>query len=88
MRSAQGTCLLKIFSFTDGFLMEERLRKFRARVNKIAENGHVLSVYSVNKVERKEICANNYQLHVFMERAGNSLREVVAQRLKNKQNFS
>jgi hypothetical protein len=53
MRSAQGACLLKVFSFTDAFLMEERLRKFKARVNKIAENGHVLSAYSVSKMERK-----------------------------------
>jgi hypothetical protein len=88
MRSAQGFCILKVFSFTDGFLMEERLRKFKARVSKIAENSHVLTMYSVNKMERKELCANNYQLHVFLERHTNTLREIIAQRLRNKQNFT
>jgi hypothetical protein len=88
MRSAQGFCILKVFSFTDGFLMEERLRKFKARVSKIAENGHVLTMYSVNKMERKELCANNYQLHVFLERPATTLRDMIAQRLRNKQNFT
>lgn len=68
--------------------MEERLRKFKTRVTKIAENAHVLTMYSVNKLERKELCANNYQLHVFLERPGTTLREVITQRLRDKQNFT
>jgi hypothetical protein len=50
MKSNSSYCLLKIYSFTDNFLMEERLRKFKTRVTKIGENLHVLNVYSVNKL--------------------------------------
>jgi hypothetical protein len=50
MKSNSSYCLLKIYSFTDNFLMEERLRKFKTRVSKIGENLHVLNVYSVNKL--------------------------------------
>jgi hypothetical protein len=50
MKSNSSYCLLKIYSFTDNFLMEERLRKFKTRVSKIGENPHVLNVYSVNKL--------------------------------------
>jgi hypothetical protein len=45
--------MLKVFSFTDAFLMEDRLRKFKGRVAKIAQNPHVLDMYSLNKLERK-----------------------------------
>ena len=30
--------------------MEERLRKFKTRVHRLADNAHVLNIYSVNKV--------------------------------------
>ncbi len=53
MRSEQDYCILKILSFTDSFLMEERLRRFKARAGKIGSNAHVLEVYSVSRVERK-----------------------------------
>lgn len=50
MRSSETYCLLKVFSFTDHFLMEERLRKFKNRVSKLARNPHVLDLYSLSKI--------------------------------------
>lgn len=53
MQKDQQYCLLKIFSYSDHFLMEDRFRKLKSRSNKSAKNGSVLTVYEVTKRERK-----------------------------------
>jgi hypothetical protein len=59
-------CFLKVFTYSDHFLMEDRFRKLKARTTKLANNPHVLNVHQVAKHHRKDLCAHNFQLLVYL----------------------
>jgi|JI9StandDraft_2_1071091.scaffolds.fasta_scaffold513942_1 hypothetical protein len=53
MQKDRQYCLLKTFSYSDHFLMEDRFRKLKTRSNKLNNSNSVLNVYQVTKTERK-----------------------------------
>lgn len=88
MRQGEQYCLLKVFSYSDGFLMEDRHRKLRSRTSKLADNAHVLNILQVVKRQRHELCANNYQLAVYLQRPELSLGQAIARRLLERRNYT
>lgn len=49
MQKDQQYCLLKTFSYSDHFLMEDRYRKLKSRTNKATTTNSVLTIYQVVK---------------------------------------
>lgn len=88
MQKDQQYCLLKVFSYSDHFLMEDRFRKLKSRTNKLNSSNSVLNVYQVVKKEKKEICANNYQLWTYLEKCDQTLAQSIEKRLHTRKNFT
>jgi len=59
-------CYRKIYTFADAFLMEETLRRFKTRINKLSNNRHILNIYHLQKLENKDLCASNYKLYAYL----------------------
>lgn len=63
------------------------MRRLKTRVGK-GGSAHVVEVYQVVRMEKKELCASNYQLQVYLEYCPLSLTAAIAGRLKERRNFS
>lgn len=79
-------CLLKAFSYSDPFLAEDKYRKIKTRISK--PNHSLLDVYQAHKMERKDLCANNYELHVYLEQPQSTLQHTINQRLQEKKSYT
>ena len=45
IRSHRGVCLLKVFNFSDAYLMEEVYRRLQNRIKRQKDSDYILNVY-------------------------------------------
>lgn len=67
---------------------EEKLRRINARIKKFPNSDYLLNFKKGELITKQEMCANNSDVYLYFERYSQSLGSVLANRVKEKKNFT